>query len=68
MKSYTRMKSEPESYWVGLINKYFIDKPYVLVSHFQAKLIVHLCKIFFFQRKIKVYDAVTKYMLHKGVP
>ena len=32
MKSYTKMKSESEAYWVGLLNKYFIDKPYVLVS------------------------------------
>ena len=38
VKSYTRMKSESESYWVGLINKYFIDKPYVLVSKINSDL------------------------------
>jgi len=29
---YKKMKTEPDSYWTGLINKYMVDKNYVLVS------------------------------------
>ncbi|KAH3800863.1 hypothetical protein DPMN_154506 [Dreissena polymorpha] len=29
-----RMKTEPEAFWLGLINKFFIDKHYVLVCTF----------------------------------
>ncbi|XP_060600571.1 uncharacterized protein C05D11.1-like [Ruditapes philippinarum] len=31
VKLYTKMKAEPESYWIGLINKYMTDKHHVLI-------------------------------------
>ncbi|WAR30394.1 YAN2-like protein [Mya arenaria] len=31
VQAYKRMKEEPESFWIGLISQYFIDKNYVLI-------------------------------------
>ncbi|XP_064616831.1 uncharacterized protein C05D11.1-like [Liolophura sinensis] len=31
IRSYRKMKSEPENFWRNLLNQYFVDKPYILI-------------------------------------